>query len=75
MRARAGSDVRVERVAETLEMDMEAVAYLDDHGIRPGAPCEPGQPVARRHAAGRVGTHTISLSPKLAAEISGVQLG
>ncbi len=33
----AGEQVRLERVTETVELDSPTLAYLDEHGLRPGA--------------------------------------
>jgi DtxR family Mn-dependent transcriptional regulator len=35
--ATAGSTVRLERISEQVELDMTALAYLDEHGFTPGA--------------------------------------
>jgi len=35
--AAAGSTVRLERISEQVELDMTALAYLDEHGFTPGA--------------------------------------
>lgn len=35
--AAAGSTVRLERISEQVELDMSALAYLDEHGFTPGA--------------------------------------
>ena len=35
--ATAGSTVRLERISEQVELDMEALTYLDRHGFIPGA--------------------------------------
>lgn len=35
--AEAGASIRLERVSEELEMDHEALVYLDQHGFIPGA--------------------------------------
>ncbi len=32
-----GSTVRLERISEQVELDMDALAYLDEHGFTPGA--------------------------------------
>ena len=38
--ARPGDQVRLERLTETVEVDIETLVYLDDHGFRPGACAE-----------------------------------
>ena len=35
--AEPGEEVRLERITETVELDPETLAYLDTHGLRPGA--------------------------------------
>lgn len=35
--ATPGSTVRLERISEQIELDMSALAYLDEHGFTPGA--------------------------------------
>ncbi len=35
--AAPGSTVRLERISEQVELDMSALAYLDEHGFTPGA--------------------------------------
>ncbi len=32
--------MRIERVSETVELDLETLTYLDEHGLRPGVDVE-----------------------------------
>jgi DtxR family Mn-dependent transcriptional regulator len=65
----AGERIRVARVTETLEMDYDSLAYLDEHGVRPGSAAT----IASRAPDGTivvaVGSDTVALGPSLAAEV------
>lgn len=37
---RAGTRIKLERVSETVELDLATLTYLDDHGLRPGVTCQ-----------------------------------
>lgn len=37
-RASSGDSVTIERITETIEVDLALVRFLDDNGVRPGAP-------------------------------------
>ena len=32
-----GEEIRLEQITEAIEVDPDTLAYLDDHGLRPGA--------------------------------------
>jgi DtxR family Mn-dependent transcriptional regulator len=64
-----GERVRLERVTEQVEVDLEALVYLDDHGFIPGADAE----VRSRAPDGTVtldlGEGSIALGPALTAQL------
>jgi DtxR family Mn-dependent transcriptional regulator len=55
-----GEQVQLERVAETIEMDIDSLSYLDHHGLRPGVSA-----VVRSKAPD--GTLTLELADSTAA--------
>jgi DtxR family Mn-dependent transcriptional regulator len=64
-----GEHVRLERVTEQVEVDLDALIYLDDHGFIPGAAAE----VRSRAPDGTVTldleTGSIALGPALASQL------
>ncbi|MDQ6910313.1 MAG: metal-dependent transcriptional regulator [Actinomycetota bacterium] len=64
-----GAHVRLERVTEQVEVDLDALIYLDDHGFIPGAAAE----VRSRAPDGTVTldleTGSIALGPALASQL------
>jgi DtxR family Mn-dependent transcriptional regulator len=64
-----GERVRIDRVNETLEWDYESLAYLDDHGVRPGAVLEIRSRAPDGTLTVRAGADTVALSPALAANL------
>ena len=67
--SRPGDHVRLERVTEQVEVDMESLTYLDAHGFIPGTDAE----VANRAADGtltlQLDEGTIELAPELASQL------
>lgn len=67
--AAAGSTVRLERISEEVEMDMDALAYLDSHHFTPGATAT----IASRGPDGtlvlEVGSATVALGSALARRL------
>jgi DtxR family Mn-dependent transcriptional regulator len=67
--AKPGDHVRLERVTEQVEVDLEALVYLDSHGFIPGVDAEvrakaPDGTLTLQLAAG-----TIALGPALARQL------
>ena len=66
---RPGANIRLERVTEQIEIDLESLAYLSDNGFIPGTDAR----VASRAPDGtltvQVGTHSIALGPALAEQL------
>ena len=64
-----GDDVRLERVTEIVELDLNALTYLDEHDFRPGAEAR----VVGRAPDGtltlEVDGRTLALGPALAAQL------
>ena len=64
-----GDDVRLERVTELVELDLEALRYLDEAGFRPGTEAR----VTGRAPDGTltldVDGHTLALGPALANQL------
>jgi DtxR family transcriptional regulator, Mn-dependent transcriptional regulator len=67
--ARPGEQVRIERMTETVELDLDMLAYLDAHGLRPGTTAT----VSDRAPDGTfnldVGGEMVAVSPGLAEEL------
>jgi DtxR family Mn-dependent transcriptional regulator len=67
--ARYGDHIRLARVTEQVEVDLEALTYLSDHGFTPGVEAT----VSSRGPDGtvvlEVGSHTIALGPALAGQL------
>jgi DtxR family Mn-dependent transcriptional regulator len=64
-----GERVRIDRVNETLEWDYESLAYLDDHGVRPGAVLTIRSRAPDGTLTVEAGADTVALSPGLAANL------
>ena len=64
-----GANIRLERVTEQIEIDLESLAYLSDNGFIPGTDAR----VASRAPDGtltlQMGTRTIALGPALAEQL------
>jgi len=67
--AQPGQQVRLERVAETVEMDLETLRYLDTHGFRPGATARVRERAPDGTLTLDVDGDTIAVGPNLAAEL------
>lgn len=64
-----GDRIRLERVTEQLELDAEALAYLDDHGFVPGAAGEVRSKGPDGTISVEVGSVTVALGPELASRL------
>jgi len=66
---RPGANIRLERVTEQIEIDLESLAYLSENGFIPGTDAK----VTSRAPDGTLtllmGTHTIALGPALAEQL------
>ena len=56
-------------VTETLEMDYDSLAYLDEHGVRPGSSATIASRAPDGTVVVAVGRDTVALGPSLAAEV------
>jgi len=67
--AQLGDQVRLGRITETVEVDLDTLVYLDSHGFRPGATAD----VKDRSPDGTltlaVDGETLAISPVLAAQL------
>lgn len=66
---RVGERVRIDRVNETLEWDDASLAYLDEHGVRPGALLKIRSRAPDGTLTVEAGADTVALSPRLAANL------
>jgi len=64
-----GEEVRIDRVNETLEWDDESLAYLDDHGVRPGSVVRIRSRAPDGTLTVQAGDDTVALSPRLAENL------
>jgi DtxR family Mn-dependent transcriptional regulator len=65
----AGDEVVLEQLTEALEMDFDALAYLDSHGFRPGARAEVKERTTDGALTLAVQGVTLVVSPGLAAQL------
>ena len=66
-----GDHVRLERVTEQVEVDLEALIYLDSHGFIPGVDAEVRSRAPDGTLTLAVGEGTIALGPALAGQLYG----
>ena len=64
-----GDQVRLERVTEQVEVDLEALIYLDSHGFVPGADAEVRAKAPDGTLTLELGEGTIALGPALAGQL------
>ncbi|MEA2932332.1 MAG: DtxR family transcriptional regulator, Mn-dependent transcriptional regulator [Actinomycetota bacterium] len=64
-----GDHIRLERVTEQVEVDMEALVYLDDHGFVPGAGAEVRSKAPDGTLTLSLDEGTIALGPRLASQL------
>ncbi len=64
-----GDKVRLERVTEQVEVDMDALIYLDDHGFVPGTAAEIKSRAPDGTLTLEMGDGTIALGPTLAGQL------
>jgi DtxR family transcriptional regulator, Mn-dependent transcriptional regulator len=64
-----GDQIRLERVTEQVEVDLEALIYLDSHGFVPGADAEVRAKAPDGTLTLDVGEGTIALGPALASQL------
>jgi len=67
--AEPGERIRLERVAETVEIDLDTLTYLDAHGFRPGADAEVRDKAPDGALTLDLGSETIAVSPSLAEQL------
>jgi DtxR family transcriptional regulator, Mn-dependent transcriptional regulator len=67
--AEPGQQVRLGRVSETVELDLDALVYLDTHGFRPGAKAEVKERAQDGTLTLDVDGATIAIDPALAAQL------
>lgn len=65
----AGDAVRIDRVNETIESDYATLAYLDEHGVRPGATAVVRAKAPDGTMVLEVGDESVALSPSLASNL------
>ena len=64
-----GDHVRLERVTEQVEVDLEALIYLDDHGFVPGVDAEVRSKAPDGTLTLALDRGTIALGPALASQL------
>lgn len=64
-----GSTVRLERVSETIEMEYDSLAYLDEHGFRPGSEAKVKKVGPDGSVVLDVGGATVQLEAHVAANL------
>ena len=64
-----GDKIRLERVTEQVEVDMDALIYLDDHGFVPGTAAEVRAKAPDGTLTLELGDGTIALGPVLAGQL------
>jgi DtxR family Mn-dependent transcriptional regulator len=64
-----GDHVRLERVTEQVEVDMESLTYLDAHGFIPGTAAEVSDRAADGTLTLKLEDGTIELAPELAGQL------
>lgn len=64
-----GDKIRLERVTEQVEVDMDALIYLDDHGFVPGTAAEVRSKAPDGTITLELGDGTIALGPTLAGQL------
>jgi DtxR family Mn-dependent transcriptional regulator len=64
-----GDKIRLERVTEQVEVDMDALIYLDDHGFVPGTAAEVRSKAPDGTLTLELGDGTIALGPTLAGQL------
>ena len=64
-----GDHVRLERVTEQVEVDLEALIYLDSHGFIPGADAEVRSKAPDGTLTLELEDGTIALGPGLASQL------
>ena len=67
--SRPGDRVRLERVTEQVEVDMESLTYLDTHGFIPGTDAEVSDRAADGTLTLKLEGGTIELAPDLAGQL------
>jgi DtxR family transcriptional regulator, Mn-dependent transcriptional regulator len=67
--ARPGEEVRLERITETVEVDLDTLEYLDAHGFRPGTRADVKERAPDGTLTLAVGETTLAVSPALAAQL------
>ena len=68
-RSEPGDKVRLERVTEQVEVDMDALIYLDSHGFVPGADAEVRSKAPDGTMTLALAEGTIALGPALASQL------
>ncbi len=64
-----GDQVRLERVTEQVEVDLDALIYLDSHGFVPGVDAEVRAKAPDGTLTLALGEGTIALGPALAGQL------
>ena len=64
-----GDKIRLERVTEQVEVDMDALIYLDDHGFVPGTAAEVRSKAPDGTITLELGDGSIALGPTLAGQL------
>jgi len=64
-----GDHIRLERVTEQVEVDLDALIYLDSHGFVPGADAEVRSKAPDGTLTLALGEGTIALGPALASQL------
>ncbi len=64
-----GDKIRLERVTEQVEVDMDALIYLDDHGFVPGTAAEIRSKAPDGTLTLELGDGSIALGPTLAGQL------
>lgn len=68
-RAKPGDTVRLERLTETVEIDLDTLAYLDAHGLRPGTTATVSERAPDGTLNLAVGDDMVAVSATLAQEL------
>jgi hypothetical protein len=67
--AEVGQQIQLQRITETVEIDLDILTYLDTHGLRPGATAEVRDRAPDGTLTLDVGGNTIAVGPALAEQL------